>query len=835
MKKHTRIIAFFLAVVTLVTTLTACSRPGNDEDPNKAYITKGVFYEMAMEMFNCYPVSNTTEELENATNYDLVAQVMIDWELQTEQEAKHGLDKTVTRQTVITTCIRNMYFVKEGDPSKIKDARKCDDPQAIANAVETGIVELENGYIAADRKMTYDDCLEIIEKSIEVDSNSTFESEAVDGDTGIEYAEDSDAVHLGCDDIDPTTIIVYRNDEDAQAETDNVVADNSVPKVVPLGTDTDVSADIIDVKNSASEMYFDIPANEFNKNRTAYSAGQKFTYSSNEKTLWTPDNPKAENGKEISEPISFAGIVSRFEVGRNGYMRIYYYELDEEDTGRQIEKEEKENSKKDNSTGKYKGINLNNKTVIKAINKMTGGDSGALKKAGISIKAEGYKGDGIEITASKQFKLTDMKYTGTQQWRNPEITPTVTASLALYKVGVKYNKIGGLLIPGSKSNSIFSVNASAHDKFSITSGELKYTPDCNGNGKFPSNWSRSRLTNADSGGAKRIKICKVPIFGALMTGLYFTAYLSIKIDGTITIESTITGADFTIKNQAGKKKVSFNVPKPETIVSAQVQLQASLDLGVEFSVASKCIANAELKPTVLIYAEIKIKFGEDVADVHCSKDELEEFYTANNDSKNKVATCFKIKGDFYVSAQVCNDYSFLGRKLKKLGVTIEANTKSVELFNLHFDNGKITDAEVAGFEGYSDGVKYHQDNISISDYAVTVNNDEVKVINITGLPLSKGKIDKSWRGLRVDTEDKSGVEIEISKDYSKLYITPKKPGVYKCWLYINKKVGDGKFDYKNEFVVTVPEQGEDDTSEKNKNVGFNSFAVDYFNNTKMVA
>ena len=417
--------------------------------------------------------------------------------------------------------------------------------------------------------------------------------------------------------------------------------------------------------------------------------------------------------------------------------------------------------------------------------------------------------------------FNDFKFSGSQEWRNREITPTVGAKFQLYDVSLNYEKVGGLIIGNGNKDSYFAVNASTSQTFSISSGELKYTPACNGNGKFPANWGNSRWTDAGRGGAQSIKICKVPIFGALLTGLYFSAYLTIKFDGSIEITTNITDSKFEIRNQGKGKKVTFSVGHITNEINIRAQIEASLDLGVEFDIASKCIANAVLKPILRVNADAIIQIGDEVVNIDTSEEELKEYFDANKDGigGQKVSTCLRVVGRIRCAAQLCDSRSLLGRKLSQLGVEIKFESKEAELFNIHMDNGNLTDAETVIYDFKEDGVSYHKEGISLEQYAVTMGKGISKDIKISELPLSKKKLKEEYRGVRASTEDESIATISVSKDYSHVTITPKKAGTTNAVVYINKIVGDGKFDYKYKMTITVVD---DVNGNKNKSTSFSN-------------
>ena len=382
MKIVKKIIAILLVMTTVVTTLSACGKNGQPIEENSAYITKGTFFQMAMYKMQLYGISNTDEDFDNATDSKIFAQLMVDWGLQTEDEAFKKLNDVVTKDTVVNVCIRNMYFTKKGNPDEIKDARKCSDPQAAADAVATGLVELNNGYFEANRKMTYDECDALIEKSIEINTSGSFEDEAVDGDTGMEFSEDTgDFEILDSNDIDPSTASVHRNDEE---DTTNVSYDitNGV-KVTPLGTKT-LSPEITEVAKASEDGYFEISKASYDKNKSKFAVGKKFSYSTNEDSIWEPDNALADNGTAISEPIAVSGTVSSVTVGIDS-VRIYFFDASEEETSTQISNK---------TDGKVKKINLNNNTIInnntnkhyKTLNKVVEG--------GCHVSADYYVGSG---------------------------------------------------------------------------------------------------------------------------------------------------------------------------------------------------------------------------------------------------------------------------------------------------------------------------------------------------------------------------------------------------------------------------------------------------------
>ena len=121
MKYFKRILSLILAVLVVLPTLVSCSSTENNT------ITTGEFYALFIEEAGLYYVSETPDEED--VGYDVEAQAMVDWGLMSEEDAFDNLYDVVTKETVITVCINNMYFVKDGDINSFKYDKLCNNPQ----------------------------------------------------------------------------------------------------------------------------------------------------------------------------------------------------------------------------------------------------------------------------------------------------------------------------------------------------------------------------------------------------------------------------------------------------------------------------------------------------------------------------------------------------------------------------------------------------------------------------------------------------------------------------------------------------------------------------------
>ena len=155
----------------------------------------------------------TTDGIINSKDGSVEAKIVAEWGYIDIDSALDKLTKPVDRETVVTVCANATGHLKTGNTSSIKDADMLKNPQLIANAYASGLIELENGYFAGASKMSFTDCEEILDKCRDYIANFHFEANTE------KYEIADDAITFDPEDYQDGDIVIEFGDD---------ITDNSV-------------------------------------------------------------------------------------------------------------------------------------------------------------------------------------------------------------------------------------------------------------------------------------------------------------------------------------------------------------------------------------------------------------------------------------------------------------------------------------------------------------------------------------------------------------------------------------------------------------------------------
>ena len=257
MKKRTRIVALFMTLLMVFSTLEGCGKSEAVIDVD-ANMKKGEFYYYFIQMTGLYPLDYSQEEMEAANDYHIEAETLYDWYIIDEDDMKK-LDDPVTRDIVAKACMRNLTFREEHKVDNIKDLDMCSDKQAVMDAVAYGLFTLENGYFNAAHAVTYTECDEAISKMRSIDAEGHYPEREPE----IEYKDD---VVI----IEPDAVIDYEelvpNDELDESQSSSMFPKSSGILQVAYGGENLIARDTtlgnsqgpqVVVKVIIREDYFD--------------------------------------------------------------------------------------------------------------------------------------------------------------------------------------------------------------------------------------------------------------------------------------------------------------------------------------------------------------------------------------------------------------------------------------------------------------------------------------------------------------------------------------------------------------------------------------------------
>lgn len=172
-------ITALLAFVLLIGTLPACGKI----DRQKAvdlYLTKGHFCMYYVREHAMTSQLYTENELNSDLSGAVAASILAEWGYLPEENATENLSKPVTLETVVTVCTNSLLERKPGDASNIKNREELEDAQLIADACASGLIKLEDGRFNGTKKMSFEECVELMDRAAEINASFHFgEDDAV--------------------------------------------------------------------------------------------------------------------------------------------------------------------------------------------------------------------------------------------------------------------------------------------------------------------------------------------------------------------------------------------------------------------------------------------------------------------------------------------------------------------------------------------------------------------------------------------------------------------------------------------------------------------------------
>lgn len=184
-----RIHLFALILLFVLQVMSGCARKDSH------YITKEEFFTNFIFENGLTSEQYTDVDILNCEDGTACADVMVEWGLLPQDLAEKALQEPVTKETVTMVCANATFGLKTGNLADIKDAEDLRDPQVIADAYASGIVDLEDGgYFDGDKLMTAEACKEIEDRALEYTSSFHFEpnTEHTSSDGETKEQDDSD-------------------------------------------------------------------------------------------------------------------------------------------------------------------------------------------------------------------------------------------------------------------------------------------------------------------------------------------------------------------------------------------------------------------------------------------------------------------------------------------------------------------------------------------------------------------------------------------------------------------------------------------------------------------
>lgn len=741
MKYFRKILCIILALTAVMSVLSGCSETKTDAE---LYLTKGEFLSYFVYENNMTSSVYTTEDILNSTDGSVEAQIVAQWGYIDADTALDGLSKPVDRETVVTVCASSTGHLKKGNTADIKDADMLAQPQLIADAYASGLFELENGYFAGAGKMSFADCEAILDRCKEYTSGFHFEANTE------KYEIADDAVTFDPDDYQDGDIVIELDETSADDETSEMsiaAPDGTAPSVILT------SADGQGVEAASSQLDFAggsaISAEGVTVSRTAaYSPtlNKRFT-ARLQKDFYENTLKRPQVGDTVYMPrYNVLGGIGMYDLSiRNqnelvGVLTsvkqsgsVYDCEFDVPDFEHAL-------SKKNVTEGNTSGIN---NFKIDA-NEYMGW------KLDFNVS-----GGTVSISAKKDFTVHE---TGRKQdWQNAKKTITATADFSIGDFNIDVENLRSFA--NKKGTGSVKITCDTSFDFSLSTS-LRYTPDDNRNGKFPSNWNNSRWTDSDSKGAKEIKIARfTPTFYGVVGGEIYI-YLRISIDGKISFGTSVDDGGVQIKTNNGNIScLSLGTKKDKLEAGAnligKLGVRASLTIFSFIKVISYDIGlQLDLNIIANLYYEKELRSK----GVYADEEGLSE-YAADD-------------GKFNYCLGITYSLDLIGT-LEESGVKLIMDcighgndldfTCHISSGGLHFEDGHFVDACTRG-DNPEDSLTASEDGeIGLSTYKVSLSQYTCTSVDLKSIPSETLNFYQSSNSVTVRSNDESIVKVYYNK------------------------------------------------------------------------
>lgn len=742
MKLFKRVLCLVLSLLFIVQMMSGCSsKKTNDE----IYLTKGEFFAYFVYEYGMTSKQYTAEDIQNCNDGTVEADIIVEWGYLSEKQAKNGLKNPVTKEMVVTVCAANTNGLLEGNVSEIKDSDLLDNPQLIANAYKSGFFELDNGYFDGAKKMTMADCEAMMQKSNDYTSNFHFEA-----NTGeIEYSENAkvlDDTNFSEGDFvvesfitEPTasnndfiTPTAQKNDVySSPVVTTLKNVSNAESNIVTLEKSTDTENKIVTLANQPPAYVLNrygvtgfsatINKDTFEKVLNNPKPGDLITVTSKQFTIMHPQLKYSTK--------SIQGILKDATLRGDQYFCLF-----------------------DIPTFEQLAADVNvNKTNASKI-------EGFVKE---KTEYYGWKlefdtsNNGVSVKASKNF--TTYKPGKEKDDKSRKETTKATVSFSANNFNVDVDNLKSFA--SGNGSGFLKITYDTDMTFGL-SQSLRYTPYNNRNGKFPSNWNRSRWTDSDSKGAKSIKIARFNVSYYDIVGIEVYVYLTIKVDGTAVFTTSIDGGGIEINSNNGNissKKLGTKTGTLEGTlnVDGRIGAEAELFLLKFINVITYDVGGyLDGDFTVGLYYEEELKDD----GLYADPEGLKEY--ASKDGK------FQFCMDGLIEIGVSGELKESGVKLILDAFDSGAvlNFKQpIYTYHFHGENTGLVNECTRGKKDSDEIETSKDDDIVLEAYKVILSENTCQSIGIEALPADTVKMLESKKSITVKSNDEDIVTVKYNK------------------------------------------------------------------------
>lgn len=691
MKFIKRILCAVLSLLLVIPALSGCSSKKTDD---QLYITKGEFFAYFVHENNMTSDLYNSEEIQDCKDGSVEANIIVEWNYLPEKLATKDLKKPVEKEIVVMVCANATFDLKEGNVSDIKDADLLEDPQLIANAYASGFFELENGYFDGAEHMSLATCEEIMNKALEYTANFHYEANTEVTETADDVFEQDDSNYSDGDIV----LEIFGDEVTTEVENTkaNIHTENNAPQVSFLG----VSAQ---------------PQNTMQADSLTQKSVKGFK-GTIQKGTFEVDLKNPNIGDTV--------IIKKSQLVFNHGLNY----LDSEIIGVLVEKRLFGNV--------YECVFscLEFETAVEKKN-VTKGNYSKINKDSFKIEqseCDGWKLDfsvtenSIKINAKKNFTVCE---TGRKQdWQNAKQTMTANANFEISDFNIDANNLKSFA--SKKGEGYIKITYDSNMDFSL-SQSLRYTPDSNRNGKFPSNWNNSRWTDSNSKGAKTIKIARFSpsFYGVASADIYI--YLQISVDGKISFSTSIDDGGVQITANGGKISTQkLGTKKSEADINVNLHGRLGVDAAFKIFTFINVIeydvgGDLDVRALVNLYYENQIS----QSGVYADEEGLNEY--KSDDSKFNY--CIGILVELGVSGQLKDSGVKMILNLISKGETLNFE-KSIWNGGFHYEDGAFVDKCTRGNDMSDELKKSKDDEVELEAYKVVIENGNTKTVKLSAIP-----------------------------------------------------------------------------------------------------
>ena len=778
-----RTVSVLLAIVLLICSFSGCAGGIIEADAND-YLTKGEWFnyfveEVGLEYYEDFKIQLS---IDDSWDYYEAVYSIVEFGICSSDVACDSLDNCVTRDVIAFTCVNyipNAY--RKEINNNFKDEDKITDIKAANESIEYGILEsISKTKFCPDRFVTIDECEQAINATMDYEANYEFSPE--ESNTEIVYNDNVIELDENIVEVVSSDVHDEISNYDEQSLITDLINTNEV-EVSALGkannnlSETNTSTDYTDTISVKIEKSL------YENNKSAYEIGNIIKFAPFD--VYT-------NKNKTPVSVCYLEITKKPELDS---LKKYYI----------ITGDLPANNKVINRIGD------NQKDTSKLIdrNRSEKYNKSSLGVTGVSITENGVSFTYTKKGSTKKSKSTDPTYSGAYSVKVEvsNFSLTTTGLDSVFK-DISKNDLDATI--KLKYDTNFDVIAQ--------SDTVRFAPYNNGNGKFPSNLSRSRLTTGD--GANSIKICKIVIPVAdTPLNFSFGLYLNFSIDGELSIEikrENVRGVHI-----KGMQVTPIKESKSKTKIEAKVNLYAGIEFRATFGITGIRTPIADFNAGVgfdllctatgyLMNKENKYTYKQGCPNL--TGNMLDDVISSRKGNDFNYCLDLNFSLQIYINGITNNCY--VGKLLKFVAPTYSPPSKEwrFPLNSCHYEDGKFVSNCTRTAAENADVEKTLQlrsgDKIDISEYNLVLNDNMCSQFYVTQVPGKEKNIEKIADELKVYSSNK---KICNATYFSTTHMVSIEPvGVGSCEVIIETKGGKDKMSCaiiinSSKEVVFVPD------------------------------